>query len=124
MGAVSVDIHAKDRVLETMFPIDTEAGVSKLMYALPYIKEGRYYAGDFGACDLIMDLETALANIRLTDSQRRIIELHYTQDLTQVETVKRMNAEGFEITQQGVSDNLKTINRRISKFHGEGIIVE
>jgi hypothetical protein len=124
MGAVSVDVHAKERVLDTMFPIDTEAGVSKLMYALPYVKEGRYLSGDYGACDLIMDLENALSNIRLTDSQRRIIELHYDLDLTQVETVKRMNAEGFEITQQGVSDNLKTINRRISKFHGEGVIVE
>lgn len=124
MGAVSVDVQAKERMLETMFPIDTEAGVSKLLYALPYVKEGRYLAGDYGACDLIIDLENALANIRLTDSQRRIIDLHYTQDLTQVETVKRMNTEGFEITQQGVSDNLKTINRRIAKYHGEGLIVE
>ncbi|MCY8048481.1 hypothetical protein MOD91_18330 [Bacillus haynesii] len=124
MGAVGVDIHAKERVLNVMFPIDTEGGVSKLMYALPYIKESRYYEGDYGACDLIMDLETALENIKLTDSQKRIIELHYGEDLTQTETVRRMAEEGFEITQQGVSDNLKTISRRISKFHGEGLIVE
>lgn len=124
MGAVSVDIHAKDRLLETMFPIDTEAGVSALLYALPYVKESSYYSGDFGAWDLIIDLEHALKNIKLTHSQRRIIELHYGEDLTQTETVKKMAEEGYEITQQGVSDNLKTINRRVSKFHGEGIIVE
>lgn len=124
MGAVSVDIHAKDRLLETMFPIDTEAGVSKLMYALPYVKANSYYSGDFGAWDLIMDLDKAMENIRLTESQKRIIELHYGDDLTQVETVKQMSKEGYAITQQGVSDNLKTINRRISKFHGEGLIVE
>ena len=124
MGAVAIDLHAKERVLDLMFPIDTEAGVSKLMYALPYVKEMRFLSGDYGACDLVMDLEEALANIRLTSSQKRIIELHYRQDLTQVETVKRMNAEGYGITQQGVSDNLKTINRRISRYHGEGVVVD
>jgi hypothetical protein len=124
MGAVSVDVHAQERVMEVMFPLDTEAGVSKLFYALPHVKELRFFAGDYGACDLVIDLEKALQHIKLTDTQRRIIEIHYFQDLTQAETVKKLEEEGYSITQQGVSDNLKTINRRISKFHGEGLIVE
>ncbi|MEY8748902.1 hypothetical protein [Alkalicoccobacillus gibsonii] len=124
MGTVSVDLHAKERALDNLFPIDTEAGVSKLLYALPQVKEMRFFEGDFGACDLVLDLEHALANIKITETQQRIIELHYHQDLTQVTTVAKMQEEGYTITQQGISDNLRTINRRISKFHKEGVIVE
>lgn len=124
MGAVSVDLHASERVLDNLFPLDTEAGVSKLLYAFTQVRESTYYGADFGAVDLILDLEEALNNIKMTDTQRRLIHLHYFIGYKQVEIVKILAKEGVTITQQGISDNLKTINRRIAKFHEEGLVIE
>lgn len=125
MGAVSLDINAKERTLEVLFPLDSESGVSKLLYNIAEVQEMRYYAGDFGACDLLLDLWVALKSIKLSETQKKIIKYHYLEDLTQAETVKKLaDMDSIIMTQQAVSENLRTINRRISKYYSEGLIVE
>lgn len=121
MGAVAIDIHASERQLERMFPLDTEGGVSKLLDSINEVKELRFYSGDFGACDLILDLEEALEKAPLTDTQRIIIDLYYYEDLTQVETSNHLAYYyGIEMTQQGVNSHLKTIHKRLAKYYEEG----
>ncbi|PFW43762.1 hypothetical protein [Priestia megaterium] len=125
MGAASIDLNAKERTLEVLFPLDSESGVSKLLYNLAHVEEMRYYAGDYGACDLLLDLYVALKNIKLSKTQKRIIKYHYILDLTQTETAKKLlENDGIDITQQAISENLKTINRRISKYYEKGLVVE
>ncbi|MGR9546582.1 hypothetical protein [Priestia megaterium] len=125
MGAVAIDVNAKERTLELLFPLDSESGVSKLLYNIAEVQEMRFYAGDFGACDLLLDLWVALSNIKLSDTQKKIIEYHYIQDLTQAETVKKLaEVDNIIMSQQAISENLRTINRRISKYYSEGLIVE
>lgn len=124
MGAVAIDIHAKERALEFEFPIYTEDGVAKLLEDIHHVREMRFLTGDFGACDLLMDLRTALDNILMSKTQERILYYHYELGLTQAEVVTKLKRDGITITQQGVSINLKAIHRRIAKFHKEGVIVE
>lgn len=124
MGAVAIDIHAKERALEFEFPIYTEEGVAKLLEDIHYVREMRFLAGDFGACDLLMDLRNAFQNIVMSNTQKQILYYHYELGLTQAEVVTKLKREGITITQQGVSINLKAVHRRIAKFHGEGVIVE
>jgi hypothetical protein len=101
--------------------LDTEGGVSKLFSNINQVKEMRFFSGDFGACDLIIDLEEALEKAPITDIQRIIIDLYYYKDLTQVETSHRLSYDyGIEITQQGVNAHLKSIHKRLAKYYEEG----
>lgn len=112
MGAVKVDIEKGERQLDVMYPIDTYDGVYALLDRIHYVREARFARGDYAACTLLLDLESAIENAGLTERQRQVIDLIFEQDMTQVEASKHMG-----ISQQGVADHLKNAITNIAKYN-------
>ncbi|MEC3420523.1 sigma factor-like helix-turn-helix DNA-binding protein [Bacillus thuringiensis] len=115
MGTVNVDLKASERRLDAKYPLDTEAGVMKLLGNIHKVYEARYFTGDFGACDMILDLDVSLAKLELDDMQKRVIWLHFFEDLTQAEVALRVGN-----TQQGVSYIVQTVVKQLAKYMQEG----
>lgn len=115
MGTVNVDLKASERRLEAKYPLDTEAGVMKLLTNYHKVHEARYFTGDFGACDMLLDLEVSLSKLHLDKIQRQIVDLHFFQDLTQSEVASRVGN-----TQQGVSYIVQTVVKQLAKYMQEG----
>ena len=113
MVKVKRDIHARQRQLDLIYRLNTTKGVKKLLNSVPELKESRYW-GDYASCDLLIDLETALERLELSETQKRIIELHFYLGLTQVEV-----AEVLGMTQQGVAYHIATILKRLRNIFSE-----
>ncbi|PEM65299.1 RNA polymerase subunit sigma-28 [Bacillus pseudomycoides] len=115
MGTVNVDLKASERRLEAKYPLDTEAGVMKLLTNYHKVHEARYYTGDFGACDMLLDLEVSMSKLELDELQKQVIALHFYKDLTQAEVANRIGN-----TQQGVSYVVQTVVKQLAKYMQEG----
>jgi DNA-directed RNA polymerase specialized sigma subunit len=111
LGAGSIDVKAKERRWRTRFPMESETGIRELLENIDYVIAA-YLNGDIAACDLLIDLQLGFKKIKITDKQRKIIKLHFFEGLTQEEV-----AEIVGISQQGVSENINTVIRRLAAFH-------
>ncbi|MGM0836027.1 MAG: sigma factor-like helix-turn-helix DNA-binding protein [Bacillota bacterium] len=100
--------------------LDSAANVRLLLGDYHALKQRRF-AGDYAACDVLIDLERAIELAGLTARQRQALGLVYEADLTQVEAGRRMG-----ISQQAVEQFVKAAEEAIADIyyywasHGEG----
>jgi len=81
----------------------------------------RRFAGDYSACDVLIDLERAIELAGLTARQAEALNLVYEADLTQVEAGRRMG-----IAKNTLNEMLERAEEAIADVyyywasHGEG----
>ncbi|WP_438432329.1 sigma factor-like helix-turn-helix DNA-binding protein [Gorillibacterium sp. sgz500922] len=102
--------HTEVRCVVTVTAgLQREAGIKLLLRDFYPIAERRY-TGDYAACDLLLDLQDALKEAKLTDRQREVLSLMYgPRQLTQSET-----ALAAGIAQKNVSLHLGAAVARIA----------
>ena len=74
MGATSYDMQKKERSLQR-YDVNEASGVEKLLRDYHDIAERRYYKADYAACDLLLDLNTAIKAANLAPRQKQSVEL-------------------------------------------------
>ncbi|KEK22487.1 MULTISPECIES: sigma factor-like helix-turn-helix DNA-binding protein [Bacillus cereus group] len=82
MGVSKYDNEAAHRRIEHNYALDNPKSIDLLLRHLPYMQERRFN-GDYAASDVLMDMETAVANADLTDRQRQVLRLVYFEDMKQ-----------------------------------------
>lgn len=98
MGAVKVDTQKQARDYEVKYALNDAAGVKALLRDRHRIAERRY-KGDTAACDILIDLHSAIYNAGLTERQTEAIAWVYGRDITQAKA-----AEIMGIAQKNVSE--------------------
>lgn len=74
------------------------------------LRERRYSRADYGACDVLLDLEKAIDDAELTDKQAEVIRMLYEKDLTQEDAAKAMG-----MSQKVISMHNKYAIKKIAK---------
>jgi len=77
-----------------------------------HLRSRRYEAGDYAACDILIDLETAIEKAGLTNRQRQVLRLIYEEDLTQSEAAERLM-----VTQEAIAKYAKATIKRITAVY-------
>jgi DNA-directed RNA polymerase specialized sigma24 family protein len=72
----------------------------------------RRFTGDYAACDVLIDLHTAIERAELTERQRQALELVYFEGLTQEEAGKRM-----EVTKKTVNRLIHVAETKIARVY-------
>ncbi|MED3649968.1 sigma factor-like helix-turn-helix DNA-binding protein [Heyndrickxia sporothermodurans] len=121
MGAVKTDIHSKERSLDSKYAaLDNADGIKRLLRDYNALKERRF-AGDYAACDILVDLERAIERAGLTDRQREALRLVFAGQLTQEEA-----GEALGCTKQTVNRLVNVGTTKVARVyeywarHGEG----
>jgi DNA-directed RNA polymerase specialized sigma24 family protein len=124
VGAVKIDLNAKERSLEARYPaLDSPANL-RILLSDYHALINRQYQGDYDAVVLLADLSTAIEMAQLTSRQASALRLVYEEDLTQEEAGKRMG-----IRQDVVSYHVDRAVEAISEVyyywshHGEGYAI-
>lgn len=68
-----------------------ERHVQNTLANYPIIAERRYASADYGACDVLMDLDKAISRAELTEQQALVFDLLYNKYRTQVEVSALLN---------------------------------
>lgn len=89
MGSVKRDLTINERMLEHTYALDNPKSIDLLLRHLPYMRERRYN-GDYDASIVLLDLETAISNVDLTDRQRQVLRLVYFEDIKQTQVAVEM----------------------------------
>lgn len=89
MGSVKRDLTINERMLEHTYALDNPKSIDLLLRHLPYMRERRYN-GDYDASIVLLDLETAISNVDLTDRQRQVLRLVYFEDMKQTQVAVEM----------------------------------
>jgi len=86
VGAVTKDLHERDRQYTTDYPgLHTSTGVKALLRDYTKLRRNAYDKGDYDALVMAIDLEAAIEAARLTEKQREVLRLVYIEGLTQEE---------------------------------------
>ena len=109
MGGGKIDLRSKSKRLDDAYPIDTPKGVHSLLSHIHRIRESRFIRGDYDASILLIDFEQSLEEAKLTARQKQIIDLVFELNLYQEEAANILG-----ITQQAISDHVRTLVRRIA----------
>jgi DNA-binding CsgD family transcriptional regulator len=70
----------------------------------------RFERGDYAACDVLIDLASAIAAARLTPRQREALRLYYVEDLTLEDVGARMGIAKERVSQLCSSACVKIAN--------------
>jgi len=97
MGSVKIDIEKGSRSYSVKYSLSSAAGVKALLRDRHRISSARF-RGDYAACDILVDLHSAINSAGLTARQVEAIAFVYGIDVTQAEAARQMG-----ITQQGVA---------------------
>lgn len=103
MGVSKFDTESAHRRLSARYALDNPTGVRLLLKETSALRSRRFN-GDYAACDILIDLETAISQAGLTDRQRQALRLVFEEDLTQSEAGKRM----------GVQQNTVAVSLRVA----------
>lgn len=114
IGVCRVDTGKGERALTQRYALNDAEGVDRLLRDIHALRERRFRAGDYAACDLLIDLESAVALANLTDRQREVIDLIYEKDLRQQEV-----ADALGIAQQVVQQHAVGALKRIARIFAE-----
>lgn len=87
--------------------------VGRALTQLHSISERRYH-GDYGACDILIDLERDMSRAELTTQQLAAINLVYFEDKDQKEA-----AVLLDISQQRISSLVRTSVQKIARLFDE-----
>nr|WP_275440096.1 sigma factor-like helix-turn-helix DNA-binding protein [Paenibacillus sp. ACRRY] len=107
MGSVKIDIEKGSHSYNVKYSLNDAVGVKALLRDRHRISSARF-RGDYAACDILVDLHSAINSASLTDRQTEAIAFVYGIDVTQAEAARQMG-----ITQQGVA---KLINDAAEKM--------
>lgn len=112
MGAGKFDRERKTRGYDSLYAWDHAAGVQALLRDQDRIAAERYN-GNYAACDILLDLATALADARLSKRQAETLRLMYgKRQMTQAEAAGAMG-----ITQKNVSVHLAGATAKIARVY-------
>lgn len=75
------------------------------------ISEHRFYGDNETAIDLKLDIDFILSNLKLTDKQEQVLELHYKLGYTQEEI-----AELWGTSQVNICYHVGSIRKKIDRF--------
>jgi predicted DNA-binding protein YlxM (UPF0122 family) len=113
LGHVKIDIEKGSRSYSVKYSLSSAAGVKALLRDRHRIGSARF-RGDYAACDILVDLHSAINSAGLTDRQTEAIAFVYGLDVTQAEAARQMG-----ITQQAVkkmideaTEKMATVYRR------------
>ena len=84
--------------------------VLALLKRYKQIQEDAYYSGIMDGINVKIDLDLLIKKAKLTDRQYQVVEQYYFEQKTQKET-----AQVLGISQQGVTDHLNSIKKKITK---------
>jgi predicted DNA binding protein len=98
MGHVKVDIEKGSRSYSVKYSLNDAAGVKALLRDRHRISSARF-RGDYAACDILVDLHSAISSASLTDRQTEAIAFVYGFDVTQAEAARQMGVSREAVTQ-------------------------
>ncbi|MCW2279240.1 sigma factor-like helix-turn-helix DNA-binding protein [Heliophilum fasciatum] len=90
--------------------MDKDYGIYAMLIHLHHVRESRYTRGDYDASVLLLDLAQSIREAQLTRRQRQALYLVFLRDFTQ-----RDAAHWLNISQQAVSDHVRTAIQRIAE---------
>lgn len=108
MGAVSIDLSAKERRLDETYALDNPEGV-RLLLSDYHALVKRQYDGDTDAIVILADLAHAIEKARLTWRQKSALHYVFIEDWTQLET-----GEALGIDRTTVNHYVATSIRKIA----------
>jgi predicted transcriptional regulator len=112
MGSVSIDIEKGSRQYSVKYALNTPKGVQRLLRDVHALRSRRFDAGDYDACDILIDLDEAIKLAKLTHRQRQVMALIVERDMTQEDAGKVLG-----VGQDAVSYCLKGAIRRITEVY-------
>lgn len=96
MGA-STNKPEQHRKYEVKYALDSADGVKLLLGDYNALTQRRY-DGDYAACDILIDLDTAIERAGLTEKQVQCLRLFYVMQYTQKEIAKMLNVRQTHIS--------------------------
>lgn len=113
MGAVKIDVGKQARVYEVKYSLNDSAGVKALLRDRHRISSARF-TGDYNACDILIDLHSAINSAALTERQTEAIAWVYGADLTQAKAAGIMAVSREAVTQliDGAAERIAAVYKR------------
>lgn len=93
MGVCRVDTTKGHRELAVKYALNDREGVDALLSDVHRLGARRFERGDYAACDVLIDLASAIEAAGLTPRQREALRLYYVEDLTLEDVGARMGLE-------------------------------
>jgi DNA-binding CsgD family transcriptional regulator len=111
MGATNFDKATQHRRLEQRYgaALDNRESV-RLLLEDYYALLTRRFKGDYAACDILIDLHTAIERAGLTNRQREVLVYIYFRQYNQTETARELG-----IKQTHVSRHLAVAESKIAR---------
>lgn len=72
------------------YELSTAEGVASILRDLHVLRERRFNPGDYAACDILIDLDTAIEKAKLTNRQKQAVFYVYEQGYSQVEAALQL----------------------------------
>lgn len=98
MGHVKVDIEKGSRSYNVKYSLNDAAGVKALLRDRHRISSARF-RGEYAACDILIDLHSAINSAGLTERQTEAIAWVYGVDITQAKAAELMGVTREAVTQ-------------------------
>ncbi|PEM08531.1 sigma factor-like helix-turn-helix DNA-binding protein [Bacillus wiedmannii] len=114
MGAVSIDIAANGRRLESAFPLHTVEGVESFLEKLVSLEELKYTAGDYDVTIWLVDFYEALYEAKLSQAEKKIVYFLYFEGYRQKDLT-----EMFGYHKNTVNTLKKRAILKLAKYYDE-----
>ncbi|WP_339306885.1 sigma factor-like helix-turn-helix DNA-binding protein [Paenibacillus sp. FSL R5-0519] len=113
MGHVKIDIEKGSRSYSVKYSLSSAAGVKALLRDRHRISSARF-RGDYAACDILVDLHSAINSAGLTDRQTEAIAFVYGFDVTQAEAARQMGVSREAVTQliEAAAEKMAAVYKR------------
>lgn len=113
MGHVKIDIEKGSRSYSVKYSLNDAAGVKALLRDRHRISSARF-RGDYAACDILVDLHSAINSAGLTDRQTEAIAFVYGFDVTQAEAGRQMGVSREAVTQliEAAAEKMAAVYKR------------
>ncbi|WP_339273767.1 RNA polymerase subunit sigma [Paenibacillus sp. FSL W8-0426] len=111
MGHVKIDVEKGSRSYSVKYSLNDAAGVKALLRDRHRISSARF-RGDYAACDILIDLHSAINSAGLTERQTEAIAWVYGVDITQAKAAELMG-----ITQQTLGETLDRAAEKLAAVY-------
>lgn len=111
MGHVKIDVEKGSRSYSVKYSLSTAAGVKALLRDRHRISSARF-RGDYAACDILIDLHSAINSAGLTERQTEAIAWVYGVDITQAKAAELMG-----IAQKNVSEAIDRAAEKLAEVY-------
>jgi hypothetical protein len=93
MGVSNYDAGASTKKYENKYTLSTTKGVKSLLKDLHALNSRAFERGDTAAIDLLVDLQRAIEQAKLTNKQLTSLTYYYFKDQDQETTAKAMGCD-------------------------------